>query len=171
METSLDVVPCLWLRIKIQNMFFQTHSWLPKRYLCKFSLSLNLKRISTLSFPGGSEDKASACSAGDLGSIPGLGRSPGEGNGNPLQYSCLENPMDRGAWRATVHGVAKSRTRLSNFTLLSNLGKLRGMISFSKQPLISVTNRYKSMPSWYSYDERCLNQHKIFIIYDSRAKS
>ena len=67
-------------------------------------------------FPGGSEDKASACNAGDLGSIPGLGRSPGEGNSNPLQYSCLENPMDRGAWQATVHGVAKSRTRLSDFT-------------------------------------------------------
>ena len=49
-------------------------------------------------FPGGSESKASVCSAGDPGSIPGSGRSPGEGNGNPLQYSCLENPMDRGAW-------------------------------------------------------------------------
>ena len=67
-------------------------------------------------FPGGSEVKASACNVGELGSIPGLGRSPGEGNGNLLQYSCLENPMDRGAWWATVHGVAKSRTRLSNFT-------------------------------------------------------
>ena len=54
-------------------------------------------------FPGGSEDKVSACNAGDLGSIPGLGRSPGEGNDNPLQYSCLENPMDRGAWQATVY--------------------------------------------------------------------
>ena len=52
----------------------------------------------------------SACSAGDLCSIPGLGRSPGEGSSNPLQYSCLENPMDRGAWQATVHGVAKSWT-------------------------------------------------------------
>ena len=61
-------------------------------------------------FPSGSEVKASVCNAGDLGSIPGLGRSPGEGNGNPLQYSCLENPMDGGAWWATVHGVAKSRT-------------------------------------------------------------
>ena len=61
-------------------------------------------------FPDGSEVKASAHNAGDLGSIPGSGRFPGEGNGNPLQYSCLENPMDRGAWRATVHGVAKSRT-------------------------------------------------------------
>ena len=58
----------------------------------------------------------SACSAEDPGSIPGSERSPGEGNGNPLQYPCLENPRDRGAWRATVHGVAKSRTRLSNFT-------------------------------------------------------
>ena len=69
-----------------------------------------------LGFPGGSEVKASACNVEDLGSIPGLGRSPGEGNGNPLQYSCLVNPMDGGAWWATVHGVAKSRTRLSDFT-------------------------------------------------------
>ena len=67
-------------------------------------------------FKDGSEVKASACNVGDLGSIPGSGRSPGEGNGNPLWYSCLENPMDRGAWWATVHGVAKSRTGLSNFT-------------------------------------------------------
>ena len=58
-------------------------------------------------FPGGSDGKESACNAGDLGSIPGLGRSPGEGNCYPLQYFCLENPMDRGAWRATVHGVAR----------------------------------------------------------------
>ena len=62
--------------------------------------------------------KASAYNAGDPGSIPGLGRSTGEGNGNPLQYSCLENPMDRGAWQAIVHGVAKSLTRLSDFTSL-----------------------------------------------------
>ena len=70
--------------------------------------------IVTLGFPGGLEVKASASNAGDLGSIPGTGRSPGEGNGNPLQYSCLENPMDGGAWWATVHGVAKSWTRLSD---------------------------------------------------------
>ena len=69
-----------------------------------------------MGFPGGSEVKASACNAGDLGSIPGSGRSPGEGNGNPLQYSCLENPMDGGAWWVTFHGVAKSQTRLSDFT-------------------------------------------------------
>ena len=58
--------------------------------------------------PDGSDGKVSACSAGDLGSIPGLGRFPGEGNDNPLQYSCLENSMDGEAWWATVHGVAKS---------------------------------------------------------------
>ena len=57
-------------------------------------------------FTGSSEGKESACSAGDVGSIPGLRRSPGEGNGNPLQYYWLENPMDRGAWWATVHGIA-----------------------------------------------------------------
>ena len=65
-------------------------------------------------FPGGSDGKESAYIAGDLGSIPGLGRSPGEGNANPLQYSCLENPMDRGAWWATVLGITKSQTQLSN---------------------------------------------------------
>ena len=67
--------------------------------------------------PGSSDGKVSAYNAGDPGSIPGSGKSPGEGNGNPLQYSCLENPMDKGAWLATVHGVAKSRTRLSDFTI------------------------------------------------------
>ena len=67
-------------------------------------------------FPGGSDGEESACSVGDLGSIPGPGRSPGEGNGNPLHYSCLENPTDGGTWQATVYGVTKSWTRLSDFT-------------------------------------------------------
>ena len=67
-----------------------------------------------LSEPGGSGSKESACQEGDMGLIPGSGRSPGGGNGNPLQYSCLVNPLDRGAWRATVYGVPKSRTQLSN---------------------------------------------------------
>ena len=62
----------------------------------------------------GSDVKESTCNAGDLGLNPGLGRCPGEGNGYPLQYSCLKNPMDRGDWRATVHGVAKSQTRLND---------------------------------------------------------
>ena len=65
-------------------------------------------------FPGGSDSKESAHNEGDPGSIPGLGRSSGEGNGNPLQYSYLDSPMDRGAWRAAVHGVAKSQTQLSD---------------------------------------------------------
>ena len=73
------------------------------------------KEIAThfLGFPGGSEVKAFACSVGDMGSIPGSGRSPGEGNGKPLQYFCLENPMDRAAWQATVHGVARVRHDLA----------------------------------------------------------
>ena len=71
--------------------------------------------VSTLhqdiTISGGSEGKEFTCSVGDLGLVPRLGRSPGEGNGYPLQYSCLEKSMDRGAWHATVHGVAKSQTR------------------------------------------------------------
>ena len=67
----------------------------------------NLKKVQ---FPGGSDCKESAYNVGDPGSVPGLGRSSGEGNSNPFQYSCLENLMDRGVWWATVHGVAKSQT-------------------------------------------------------------
>ena len=67
-----------------------------------------------MGFPGGLDSKEFACSVRDLALIPGLGRSPGEGNGNPLQYSCLENSTDTGAWWATVHGLTKNRTRLSD---------------------------------------------------------
>ena len=67
-----------------------------------------------LGFPGGSESKESACNAGDLGSMPGSGRSPGEGNGYPFQYSCLENSVNREAWQATVHVVSNSQTQLSD---------------------------------------------------------
>ena len=70
----------------------------------------------SVGLPGGLDIKESASNAGDMGSVPGLGRSPGEGNGNPLQYSCLENPMDRKAWWASkVHGVAKCQTQVSDF--------------------------------------------------------
>ena len=84
--------------------------------------------MPSIGFPGGSEVKASACNAGELGSIPGSGRSPGKGNGNPLQYSCLEKPMGGGAGWATVHGVTKSQTRLSNFTFhfKSSPGSIQG---------------------------------------------
>ena len=75
----------------------------------------SLSTLVFMGFLGGTVGKESTCTAGDLGSIPGLGRSPGEGHGNPLQYSCLENPMEGGAWRATVHGFAKSWTWLRDY--------------------------------------------------------
>ena len=79
---------------------------------------LNHLLIITLryGFPGGAVLKNLPVNRGDTGSIPGSGRSPGKGNGNPLQYSCLGNPMDKGAWQATVHGVAKSQAQLSDST-------------------------------------------------------
>ena len=74
-----------------------------------------------LGFPGGSAGKESSCNAGDLGSVPGLGRCLGGRNGNPRQYSCLENPMDKADWQATFHGVAKIRRDLANtFTFSFN---------------------------------------------------
>ena len=78
-----------------------------------------------LGFPSGSAGKESACSVGGLGSILGLGRSPGEGQVYLLQYSGLENSTDRGAWQATVHGVANSRTGLSDFHFHTNLGVVK----------------------------------------------
>ena len=80
------------------------------------TLDSSLPSSTKRGFPSGSDVKASACKVGDPGLIPGSGRSSGVGNGNPLQYSCLGNPMDRGAWWPTVHGVAKSQTQLSDFT-------------------------------------------------------
>ena len=82
-------------------------------------MELMVHHTYVMFFPGGLQGKESACSAGDLGSIPGSGRSPGEGDGNPLQNSCLKNPMDRGAWRATVLGVAKGLLRDLHFHFLS----------------------------------------------------
>ena len=70
--------------------------------------------LDIMGFPGGSDGKQSACDAGNLCSVSGMGRSPGEWNGFPLQYSCLENSVERGAWRATVHEVAKSQMQLSD---------------------------------------------------------
>ena len=80
-----------------------------------YTVSKSLVSIKpSMDFPGGPDCKGSACNTGDLSSTPGSGRSPGEGNGNSLQYSCLENPMDRGAWWVTVHGVTKNQTQLSD---------------------------------------------------------
>ena len=96
--------------------------WLMKGITGQLSRKMFLNVFKTLcqslwGFSGGSHGEESTCKAGDLGSIPGLGRSPGEGNGNSLQSSCLENRMDSRGWQATVHGVAKSQTRLSHFHL------------------------------------------------------
>ena len=78
------------------------------------------KIVRIVGFPGSSLVKTPPANAGDAGSTPGSGRSPGGGNGNPLQYSCLENPMDRGAWRATVPRVTKSQRQLSNLNSNNN---------------------------------------------------
>ena len=79
---------------------------------CQGQYSRSIEHL--MGFPVGSDGKESTCNMGDLGSIPGLGRPSGERHSNPLQYSCLENPMDRGAWKAVVHGVKKIRTQLSD---------------------------------------------------------
>ena len=98
-----------------------------------------------MGFPGGLDSKASAHNAGDLGSIPCWERSPGEGNGNPLQYSCLENPMDRG-----VHWVTESRTQLSDFTFTIQIIIIIFYIFSSK--IIFLTFRYFiNMEVWFGY--------------------
>ena len=110
--------PWLWLKTRLT-----WNNYINRSYLYFLSDSSgNGFRVWPLSmimfasgFPGGSDGKESACNAGVLALIPGLGRFPGGGNGYPLQYSCLESPMDRGAWRAAIHGVTKSCTWLSNF--------------------------------------------------------
>ena len=81
----------------------------PERNISQLSINTPFFFNGLLTFPGGSDGNELPCNAGDLGLIPGLGRSPGERNGNPLQYSCLENLMDRGVWQATIHGVARVR--------------------------------------------------------------
>ena len=116
-----------------------------------------------MDFPGGSDDKESACNAGDLGSIPGWGRFPGEREGNPLQYSCLENPMNGGTWKAAVHGVTKSRTRLSDFTL-------------SKYPAVDVTgdrSKVRCCKEQYyigTLNVRSMNQGKLEVVRQEMAR-
>ena len=105
------------------------------------------------SFPGGSEVKVSAFNAGDLGSIPGSGKSPGEGNDNPLQYSCLENPMDGGAWWATVHGVTQSRTRLSDFTFTFTFKLLRETLTGIGDMYSYLHFSFKFRAGLYQYPE------------------
>ena len=96
---------------------------------------------------GGSDGKASACNAGDLGSIPGSGRSPRERNGNPLQDSCLENPMDGWAWWARVHRVAKRQTRLSDFSLFAVWSLYNVLLTSAVQRRESAISVHTPLPS------------------------
>ena len=111
-----------------------------------------------MGFPGGSEVKVSACNAGDPGSIPGSGRSPGEGNGNPLQDSCLGNPMDREAWWATVHGAAESDMMVCfQMKLLSAMTVLR----FGVQILCC----FKILKKLTSEKNRILREFILFFFF------
>ena len=98
---------------------------LPIKLFLELKFPLDLKILLKWEM-GSSVSKSSACNAGDPGLIPGSGRSPGKGNGNPLQYSCLENPMDRGIWQATIHGVVRVRHDLVTKTKQTKMGDRRG---------------------------------------------
>ena len=101
-------------------------------------------------FPGNSNDNKSVCNEGDLGSVPGLGRSPGEGHANPFLYSCLENSMDRGAWRAPVHGVQRTG---HNWVMMSTTN-IRGGKPLCKNVIVSI-----SREQYYSF----IITQKVFI--------
>ena len=104
-----------WLeKVVPKSISFLEHSSAFVFQKVRFCSNEDIQKLIQFSFPCSSVSKESACSAGDSGLIPGLGRYPGEGNGTPLQYPCLESLMDRGAWWAAVHGVSKSQTRLSD---------------------------------------------------------
>ena len=137
-------------------------------YVCQLVLSLTLPPWG---FPGGSEGKASACNTGDPGSIPGSGRSPGEGNGNPLQYSCLGNPMDGGTWWATVHGVTESQMQLSDitFTLPAVCLLLSTFSSADPTPLVNVFHLDWPFPSPWS--SLVLYSAARFILLKSKSDS
>ena len=105
-QLCLDSAEAIWMEV-VLFCVPAWQSWAPQTLSLDLQLGIKASQVAQIV-------KLFACNVGDLGLIPELGRSPGEGNGYSLQYSCLENPMDRGAWQATVHGVTKSQTRLNN---------------------------------------------------------
>ena len=119
-------------------------------------------------FPRNSVGKESVCNAGDPGSIPGLGRSPGEGHGNPLQYSCLENPVNRGAWQATVHGDIQSRRSWSprGSEQGYHRGNLELLSSIMRSPTFSPPSAHKLWENLCSFLESSTTSH----IYDKLHK-
>ena len=114
-----------------------------------------------MGFTGGSEGKESACNAGDLGSIPGLGRFPGEGNSYPLQYSVLENSIDRGAWQATVHGATKSWTRLSDFHYVCNICTRYTNVYTNSSVVVKVTQSCPTLCDPMDYTVHAILQARI----------
>ena len=105
-----------WTCKEVPRSFVINAAW---DSLCEYATIISCFAVCGVwvGLPGGSDRKQSACNQGDTGSTPGSGRSPGEGKGYPLQYSCLENPVDRGAWQASVHRVAKSQSRLKQLSM------------------------------------------------------
>ena len=146
-------------------------SWAPKS-LQVVTAAMKLEDACSLNFPSGSEVKASACNAGDLGLIPGSGRSPGEGNGNPLQYSCLENTMDGGAWWAAVYGVAQSRTQLkwlnsnsSNRLIIAFLPKEQ--VSFNFMAAVTTCSDFGAPPNKVCH---CFHCFPIYLPWSDGTK-
>ena len=111
---SVRMSPVFILKMKEDSFLRQKQRVVYKVYWTFIWAWVFMTCLTEHELPSWLSSKESSCNAGDVGSIPGLGRSPGGGNGNPLQYSCLGNPMDTGAWWATVHGVTKSWTQLSD---------------------------------------------------------
>ena len=113
-KSLLKAASLVSVEMKKLSIFVPFVSWSDHHHLLRWQNRSIFKNLEPLDFPGGSESEESACNAADPVSVPGLGKPPAEGNGNPLQCSCLENYMDRGIWWAAIHGLAKSWTKPSD---------------------------------------------------------